>query len=117
MRNISYVPSVDPVDITGITAANPCVVTIDNTFSVGDRVLIQDVEGMTEINAVPGEPDSGIYIITARTSSSITLDLDASTFSAYTDGGTAVVVNLNYQFAEIELHGAILDTSPSGLLA
>jgi hypothetical protein len=40
------------VTITGATKANPCVITTstDHGFAVGDRVLIENVGGMTEIN-------------------------------------------------------------------
>lgn len=40
----------DPVTITGITNANPAVVSAVNTFSGGELINISNVEGMTEVN-------------------------------------------------------------------
>lgn len=70
-------------NITAITQANPCVVTLDsNPFVTNQTVYISGVSGMTQIN-------DDRYKITNSSGSDITLDLDSSGFSAYTSGGTA----------------------------
>lgn len=70
--------------VTGITQANPAVVTYTGTQpSNGDLFAITGVSGMTEINTL----HSTIANVTATT---FELDLiNSSTFSAYTSGGTA----------------------------
>lgn len=72
--------------ITGITAANPCVVTVTGTWNVGDKAYIDDVVGMTEING-------DYYEVTAVGSGTITLDLNASGFTAYASGGEAGIAD------------------------
>jgi hypothetical protein len=95
--------------ITGITLAYPCVITTANEFDIGQLILISDVMGTTELNG-------NVYIITDRSDSSITIDVDATGFTPYTSGGTATLMTMENQFAEIEFHGAILDMSPSMML-
>lgn len=70
-------------NITGITQANPAVLTVSATgIQAGDRVVIKDVGGMTEINS--DEP----YTVTAATPTSITINEDSTLFTAYTSGGS-----------------------------
>lgn len=70
--------------ITGITQANPAVVTAANTFSVGDPVFIYGVSGMTQINNKP-------YTLSAAAAGNFTLSsVNSSSFTAYSSGGTAV---------------------------
>lgn len=71
-----------PVVITGITQANPAVVTAANLFSVGELVLIQNVVGMTQLNG-------NVYQIIAQSPTTITLGVDSTSFTAYASGGTA----------------------------
>jgi hypothetical protein len=68
--------------ITGISAAAQAVVTATNTASVGDYVYITGVVGMTEIN-------DAHYKVVAATSSTFTIDVDSSGFTAYSSGGIA----------------------------
>lgn len=68
--------------ITGISAAAQAVVTATNTASVGDYVYITGVVGMTEIN-------DAHYKVVAASSSAITIDVDSSSFTAYSSGGVA----------------------------
>lgn len=76
------------IAITGATKANPCVLSIANTWSVGDWIYVSGVAGMTELN---GE----YYIISARTAGTVTLSdlrgnsLNSSAFGTYTSGGLA----------------------------
>jgi len=78
-----------PATITGITAANPPVVTAAaHGFATGDVITIYDVAGMTEVN-------NRNYYITRLTADTFTLhdlkkaNILASTYTAYTSGGTA----------------------------
>ena len=70
-------------DITAITQAAEAVVTAPgHTFSVGDHWYIDRVSaGMTEISGLSG-------IVNAVSGSSVKLDVDSSTFTAYTSGGS-----------------------------
>jgi len=75
--------------ITGITKANPAVVTASNSFTNGQRVAIVDVAGMTDLNG-------GVYHVANRTASTFELqdldgnNIDATGFGTYTSGGSAV---------------------------
>lgn len=83
-----------PVAITGITQANPAVVSAPgHTYSVGDPVYLTGVGGMTQISEQS-------YVITAVSAGvSFTLGtVDASGYGAYTSGGTAIKnASLNWQ--------------------
>ncbi len=70
------------LDITGITSANPPVVTVTgHGLSDGDVVKITEVVGMTEVN-------SGVYIVDVVNSSTFSLrDTDASGYGTYSSGG------------------------------
>lgn len=68
--------------ITGITAANPGVVTATgHGLAVGDVVVFQDVVGMTQINKRIA------VVATVPTADTFTTDIDTSGFSAYSSGG------------------------------
>ena len=79
-----------PVSITGITRANPPVVTADgHGFTTGFNVQIQNVQGMTEINQDATEA----YTITVIDANTFSLDgMNTTGFGAYTGGGTAAQV-------------------------
>jgi len=68
--------------ITGATAANPVVITATNTLQDGQQVTINSVGGMTELNG-------NTYTVKNPTSSNFELDVDGSSFTTYTSGGTA----------------------------
>ncbi len=71
-------------NITGITAANPAVVTsAAHGFSNGDRVLIQSVTGMTEVN------NRHFVVANVATNTFELSGLNSSAFTAYSSGGTA----------------------------
>jgi Ubiquitin-activating enzyme E1 FCCH domain len=100
-----------PIVITGASQAYPCVLTCTQPFNVenGELLQIQNVVGMTQLNG-------NTYLVLSSTSTEISLDVDSSGFTAYVSGGTATQVAPN-PFAEIELHGMILDVAPSQLLS
>ena len=89
----------DKLNITGITQADPAVVTVEDIGDLqnGDLIVIQDVSGMTAVN-FSGE---NIYEVQNITGNSFELkDVDSSGFSAYVSGGTvdySNVVNLEYK--------------------
>ena len=69
------------VNITNITQAVNAVITVDaSSFKVGDKVFIDFVSGMTEINKTPCE-------ILAATDTSITVNIDTSDYTLYVAGG------------------------------
>lgn len=71
------------VSITGITKANPGVVSFAAnaiTLTVGQPVTISGVVGMTEVNTVT--------VVRSPTSSSFALGVDTSSFTTYVSGGT-----------------------------
>ena len=73
--------------ITGITKANPAVVTAaSHGYSNGDHVWINDVVGMTEVNARR-------YTVANKTTNTFELSgIDSSNYTTYTSGGTAAKV-------------------------
>ncbi len=92
------------ISITGVTKANPCVVSVTNSYSVGDWVYISGCSGMTELN-------NQYYIITAATGSTITLSdlygtaVNSSAYGTWTSGGTtARVYTLSMPYAATDLN-------------
>lgn len=75
-----------PLTITGISKADPAVVTVANTLVNGDKVLVSDVVGMNEVNGQS-------YLVANATGTSFSLkdlggnDVDSSAFSTYVSGG------------------------------
>lgn len=107
MRSVDV--SGTPFAITGITQANSAVLTTTAGFSPGQLVLITDVVGMIQLN-------NNYYNILASSPTTITLEVDSTAFSAYVSGGTITPVAPINQFSEIEIHGFILDATPSQVL-
>lgn len=103
--------------ITGATNANPCVLTCNNDLSSGVNgfmISISGVVGMTDLNYNPA--NYNIYRVISTTSTTITIDIDSTGFDPYISGGTLSVLEIRDQFAEIVLHGFILDVEPSQML-
>jgi uncharacterized protein (TIGR02217 family) len=68
-------------NITGITtAANVVVSVASHSFSNGDVLYISGVVGMDDINTLTG-------ILLSNTGTTLTLDINSSTFDAYAGGG------------------------------
>ena len=86
--------------ITGITAANPCVVTVAGTgspFQINDRVYLNLIGGMVELNQGEYQVDSPVVNGDGTFSFSLTdpdtgVPVDSSGFLAYVSGGFAVKV-------------------------
>lgn len=70
--------------ITGLTAANPAVVTINtHGYSNGDHVYIDSVGGMTQINSATRR-----YTVANVTANTFELSgINSSSYTAYTSGG------------------------------
>jgi hypothetical protein len=79
------------VAVTGATQANPCVITVTNSWSVGDWIYISGVGGMTQLN-------KQYFRVNARTATTVTLGdlqgnpVDSTAFSAFSGAGTAARV-------------------------
>lgn len=84
--------------ITGITQANPAVVTVSSIGDLvnGDKIVIQDVSGMTEVNF----DGTNIYTVANIAGSTFELSgINSSAYTAYSSGGTVIfgaVVNYTY---------------------
>jgi hypothetical protein len=77
--------------ITGITAADPPVLTAANTFKDGDIVTVEGVVGMVEINGLAG-------VVGAATPTAFEMTgVDASAFTPYTSGGTASTTGATFE--------------------
>ena len=81
------------VAITGITQAEPGVVTAVNTFSDGDQVKIKDVVGMTDVN-------NKVFTVHSPTATTFSLrdkldttDWKTTDYDAYVSGGTVEKVD------------------------
>lgn len=75
--------SISSANLTGISAANPAVLTVaSHPFAVNDYLYITGVVGMTQINTLVGR-------VTAFTGTTITTTINALGFSAWTSGGVA----------------------------
>lgn len=68
--------------ITGITNANPCVLTCTSSLLLNKDTTISGVVGMTELNG-------NTYTIIAKTSTHITINVDSTNFTPYESGGFA----------------------------
>jgi hypothetical protein len=80
--------------ITGISQANPGVVTMASTtgLTAGMQVVITGVSGMTQAN-------NGIYTLGTVTGTTVALDWDTSAFNAWTSGGILYpLTGVNYRF-------------------
>lgn len=69
--------------VTGITKANPGVVTATaHGFSTGDKIKLESVGGMTQVN-------NNYYTITVLTADTFDIGVDTTAYGTYTSGGTA----------------------------
>lgn len=86
--------------ITGINKASQAIVTVGtHTFTTNDTVYISGVAGMTQIN-------NKRYRIVSTGSTTITLDVNSTAFSAYSGSGT---VNTAPQTGEVVKGGCEFD--------
>ena len=67
--------------VSGVTQANPAVVTAPNHgLQTGQTVIFRDIGGMTELNTVQ-------YTVTHIGENSYSIGVDSSAYTAYTSGG------------------------------
>ena len=87
--------------ITGITAANPAVVTVTgHPFANGDEVYLNSVVGMIEVNA-------RYFTVANATANTFELSgTDSSAYTAYSSAGTAARV---YEIATPYAHGELAE--------
>jgi hypothetical protein len=93
-----------PVNITGASQANPCVLSLASfSYSAGDWLYVSGVGGMTQLNG-------NYYVIGSTGIGSVTLQdvfgnaVNSSSFGAYTSGGTvARVYTVASPFREADL--------------
>lgn len=76
------------VSISAVTQATNALVTTSgsHSLSVGDRVKITGISGMTQLNNWTAR------VMTTPTGSTFTIDVNTTSFSAYTSGGTIAKV-------------------------
>ena len=78
--------------ITGITKANPAIVTaVNHGFTTGQHVEISAVGGMTAINGRTGT-------VTFIGANSFSINIDTTLFSTYTSGGLATLAPASEYF-------------------
>lgn len=82
-------------EVTAITRANPCVLTVADTtnLAIGESVFLYGIDGMTEIDLTRHE-------VTGKTATTITLDLDSTSYTAFSAGGSPISGVTNIFHAE-----------------
>lgn len=88
-----YISNPFVATITGATQATECVLTVDQPV-YGNSVLIQNVGGMTQLN-------NQVIPIISQNANSITLNVNSSSYNAYTSGGTATAYPTDGRVAQI----------------
>ena len=69
--------------ITGISKANPGSVTaVAHGFTTGDKIYIESVVGMTQVNSLP-------FTIIVTDADHFTIGVDTTGYTTYSSGGTA----------------------------
>lgn len=89
-------------DVTGITQANPAVVTYSgaDNYANGDRVVLDGVVGMTQVNGVEYE----VANVNTGANTFELSGIDSTGFDAYTSDGTvAEIYEITHTYAEDEL--------------
>lgn len=92
-QSIQVLRETTAASISGITQANPCVITTSaaHGITIGSKVALASIGGMTQLNGVTA-------YVSATTSTTITLGaINSTSYTAYTSGGT--VTPQTVQFA------------------
>lgn len=86
----SSIASGDGGAITGITNANPGVITtgVSHNLTTGDYVIPTGAGGMTEVNG-------NQYQVTVLTGTTFEIGVDTTSFGTYTSGGTVLNVGVS----------------------
>ncbi len=93
------------VTISGITKANPGVVTTSSAhgFSNGDNVVFESISGMTELEF--SNVSSKIYIVANKTSTTFEItdqdgaNVDTSGYTTFVSGGCSKITVANYTYS------------------
>jgi hypothetical protein len=83
-QSIQVLRQTTAASISGITQANPCVITTSSAhgITIGSQVALSGIVGMTQLNGVT-------TYVTATTSTTITLGaINSTSYTAYSSGGT-----------------------------
>jgi hypothetical protein len=96
--------------ITDASQSTQCILECAGQFSSGVILLITGVVGMTQLN-------NNYYQVVTSDSTTVTINVNSTTFSPYISGGLATPESGINGFAEIEIHGFIIDVTPSMMLA
>lgn len=99
-----------PVAITAITSGLETILATTAQFGIGTLVEVDGVVGMIQLN-------ENFYEVLDSTPTTMTINVNSTGFSPYISGGTVTPVGPNNQFAEIEIHGMILEVNQSSLLS
>lgn len=99
--------TIGQLSITGITKANPAVVTVASTANLqtGDKVTLRNVGGMTDVNGQT-------YTITVLSATTFSLGVNSSSFGTYTSGGVVQFIN---QSNVIEVLTALYNATPEAV--
>lgn len=91
--------TVSNLTITGVTQANPAVVTVSSIGSLqnGDSIVIQQITGMTELNFT----GSNIYTVAGIAGSTFQLQgINSTGYTAYSAGGIVIYGSMiNYTYS------------------
>ena len=78
--------------ITAITQASPCAITVGaHSFKVGDKVVVENVEGMTNLNNFDPEVPLELFIaynVVAVGATTVSVNFDSTNQDAWTQNGT-----------------------------
>ena len=102
-----------PLTVTGVTLADPCVVTVANSLSDGDLVRFVRVKGMTNLNG-------NVYKIAEATSSTVELGAqDGTVVTGVTKVSNGVVTSLAHGLSsgdEVHFHdvGGMVELNGNG---
>jgi hypothetical protein len=104
-RANTVTPSFPTATITGATQANPCVLTASgHTFVAGQQITISGVAGMTQLNG-------NTYSVASVTPTTVTISVNATGFTAYSSGGSAVKAKTAYGTHEVGTNLVLTSTS------
>jgi hypothetical protein len=88
LYNVQIETTNQSILIIGASRATQCVLMAKSNFQIGQTVTINGVVGMTQLNG-------NSYTVVGLTTTTITIDVDSSTFTAYVSGGYIVGPNNN----------------------
>jgi hypothetical protein len=95
--------AIQSANITGISKANPGVVTAPaHGFSNGDTVAIASVVGMTQVN-------SRAFVVSGATTNTFQIGQDTTGYSTYVSGGASIRQQLQQDHGQLHRPGQVRD--------